>query len=467
MPEAGSPSDATANVESSGRTESGHRQELKRTLSFRHLLAYGMVFVIPIAPMGLYGFVSRESFGMVPLVFLVGIVAMLFTALSYRWMSQEFPVAGSVYSYVQRGLNSHIGFLAGWMIIADYLLFPALSYGFAGLYLNVLVPSVPVWVFIICFVAVNTSVTARGITVTARANFVLLAIELLALAIFITLAVKYVFLDGGGAGGLSLYPVFQPEHVSLSFVAAAASIAILSFLGFDGISTLSEETRNPQRTVGNAMIAVLLILGLIFVVETYLAALAWPDYGRLDPYMAFFQIAREVGGPFLYYLLLAVMVVAIGVANALAAQLAVSRILYSVGRENMLPASRFFSKVHPRYQTPLNATLLVGAVTLVVALIFSPETVVKFVNFGALTAFMALNLSVFVYFFVRRGRRGLGGLVKYLLFPASGFLIIAFVWSGFDAGTFLFGFGWLAVGIVVGAVKTRGYRKSPAIIEEL
>jgi amino acid transporter len=447
--------------------EYGYRQELNRALKFRHLLAYGMVFMVPIAPMGIYGFVVGPGLGMVPLIYIVGIVAMTFTALSYRWMSQEFPITGSVYSYVQRGLNAHIGFLAGWMIIADYLLVPALLYGFTGVWLNALVPSVPIWVFIVIFVAINTFVTARGITVTAETNWVLLVIEVVTLVIFLVIGLKFVLVDGGGTGGLSFDPIFQPDKVNLTFVASAASIAVLSFLGFDGISTLAEETHRPERTVGNATVAALIILGLIFVVQTYVAALVHPNYKNLDPELAFFQIGRDAGGVLLYYLLLVVNVIAVGIANALAAQVAIARILYSVSRDDMLPASGFLSRIHPRYRTPFNATLFVGVVTLGVALIFAVDTITKFVNFGALTAFMALNISVFVYFFIRRRRRDLKGLIIYLLFPLLGFAIIAYVWSGFDRTTFIFGFSWLAVGIIIAAIKTRGFREKPAVIEEL
>ena len=313
------------------------------------------------------------------------------------------------------------------------------------------------------FVAINTFITGRGITVTARTNFVLLVLELIALAIFVAIAIKYVFIDGGGTGGLSLDPIYQPGNVDLGFIGAATSIAVLSFLGFDGISTLAEETERPERTVGNATVAALLILGAIFVTETYLAALVQPDFKGLDPELAFFEIGRVAGGPFLYYLLLVVNVIAVGIANALAAQLAISRILYSVSRDGMLPASGFLSSVHPRYRTPFNATVFVGVVTLA----FELDTITKFVNFGALTAFMALNVSVVSYCFIKRGRRSGRDLIFYLLFPLLGFLIIFYVWSNFDAGTFLFGALWLAVGIIIGAVKTKGFRERPAVIEEL
>ncbi|WP_409290694.1 APC family permease [Peribacillus sp. SCS-37] len=447
--------------------DSGVRQELNRVLTFKDLLVYGMVFMVPIAPMGVYGLVSNESFGMVPLVYLVGIIAMVFTAFGYSQMSREFPVAGSVYSYVQRGLNPHIGFLAGWMILVDYILAPALLYAFGGIWIHSMAPSIPVFVWVLVFVLFNTIVNGRGVALAAKTNFILLGIELIALLIFIGFAIKFVFIDGMGTGGFSLKPLYQSEHISLGFISTAASIAVLSFLGFDGISTLSEETKNPKKTVGKATVAALVILGLIFMVETYMAALIHPEYQGLDPDMGFFDIAREAGGNFLYYLLILVNVVAVAIANALAAQSAISRILYSMSRDKLLPASGFLGKIHPKYKTPLNATVFVGVISLVVALSLSIETIIKFVNFGALTSFLLLNFTVFIYFFIKKKQRNVQGFIKYLLFPLLGFLIIGYVWSGFDKKTFIVGFSWLAVGIIVGAVKSKGFKEVPDSLKNL
>jgi amino acid transporter len=463
-----SQTDLTTGVDLSAPEDtSGYKQELNRVLTFKDLLIYGMVFMVPIAPMGVYGLVSNESFGMVPLVYLVGIVAMVFTAFSYSQMSKEFPVAGSVYTYVQRGLNPHIGFLAGWMILVDYILAPALLYAFGGLWIHSMVPSIPVFAWVIIFVIFNTIVNARGVRLAAKTNFILLGIELIALLIFIGFALKFVFVDGLGTGGLSIKPLFQPEHLNLGFIATAASIAVLSFLGFDGISTLSEETKNPEKTVGKATLTALVVLGLIFMVETYLAALVHPNYQGLDPNMGFFDIAKEAGGNFLYYLLILVNVLAVAIANALAAQSAISRILYSMSRDKLLPGSKFFGTIHEKYKTPFNATLFVGALSLVVALTLSIETIIKFVNFGALTSFLLLNVTVFYYFFIRKNQRDAKGFFKYLLSPLIGFLIIGYVWYGFDKMTFIVGFSWLAVGIVVNAIKSKGFKEVPEALKNL
>ena len=437
----------------SGAEDSGYRQELERSLSLRHLLVYGMVFLVPIAPMAVFGFVSRDSYGMVPLVYLVGVVAMLFTALSYKQLSGEFPLAGSVYSYVRRGLHPYLGFIAGWMILADYLLLPALAYLLSATWLHGLIPGIPAFVWVFVFAILNTVTNIFGIRFQARSNFVLLGLELLVLAIFIGVAIDFVFIQGHGAGGWSITPWFQPAHFNWSFVAAATSVAVLSFLGFDAISTLAEEVKNPRKTVGNATVLSLLLLGGIFMFETYIAALAHPDYTTLDEATAFFQIGREIGGQSLYALLIIVNVIAVGLANSLAAQSAISRVLYSMGRDRILPYSAFLSRINPRFKTPVNAIVLVSVLSVVLALTVSEETLITLVNFGALTAFMLLNITVFVYFYLKKRRHR--GVFRYLLFPLAGLVIVAFVWSGFSRVTFAFGGAWLLVGLILGAFKGR------------
>ncbi|MGH8116461.1 MAG: APC family permease [Rhodanobacteraceae bacterium] len=428
-------------------------QQLDRRLGLTQLVVYGMLAVVPIAPWAVYGFVARESFGMVPLVYAIGIIAMLFTALSYKQMSSVFPIAGSVYSYVQRGLHPYAGFVAGWMILADYLLTPALIYAFSASWLQGLLPGVPLWVWVVAFVVINTSVNVLGIRLQSRTHLSLLAIELVALVVFLALAISFVFVAHHGAGGWSVAPFWQPGHFSSGFIASATSIAVLSFLGFDAISTLAEETRNPRVTVGNATVLTLVLLGALFIFETYVAALAHPDYRTLDPELGFFQIARDVGGRWLYVALILVNVIAAGIANALVAQTAIARILFSMGRDRVLPGASFLAHVHARFKTPVNATLVVAALTLVLALLVPGKQLIKLVNFGALSAFMLLNVTVFVFFFVKRKRHDRP--FRYVVFPAAGLVIVAFVWSGFDRYTFLFGGLWLVAGLVLGAFKFR------------
>lgn len=445
----------------------GYKQELHRGLTLKDLIIYGLITMLPIAPIEVYGLVAQASMGMVPFVYMIGIVAMVFTALSYNTMSKEFPISGSVYSYVQRGLNPHVGFVTGWLIMIDYIMCPALLTGFSALWLNPIIPSVPNYLIILVFTIINTAIIARGITLTAIANRIFLVMELVILALFIILAVKYVFIDGHGAGGFSMAPLFQADKIDLGFLATATSIAVLGFLGFDVISTLSEEVKNPVKTVGRATVSSLLIIGLLFIAQTYVAALAHPDYENLDPDMAMFDIAREIGGDWLYYTFIIVGVLAVGIANALAIQSAISRIIYSMSRDKLLPFSGVLGKIHPRYKTPFNATVFVGLVTLVVGVTVSIESIVQLLNFGALTSFLLLNITVFVYFLVKKRKRGLRAYLKYGLLPALGFSIIAFVWSGFDSRTFMVGFVWMFIGIILGAIKSKGYREVPPTLKDV
>ena len=262
-------------------------------------------------------------------------------------------------------------------------------------------------------------------------------------------------------------PLFQADKIDLGFLATATSIAVLGFLGFDVISTLSEEVKNPVKTVGRATVSSLLIIGLLFIAQTYVAALAHPDYENLDPDMAMFDIAREIGGDWLYYTFIIVGVLAVGIANALAIQSAISRIIYSMSRDKLLPFSGVLGKIHPRYKTPFNATVFVGLVTLVVGVTVSIESIVQLLNFGALTSFLLLNITVFVYFLVKKRKRGMRAYLKYGLLPALGFSIIAFVWSGFDSRTFMVGFVWMFIGIILGAIKSKGYKEVPPTLKDV
>ncbi|RIV28803.1 APC family permease [Alicyclobacillaceae bacterium I2511] len=434
----------------------GYQQELKRSLSFWDLLVYGLIFMVPIAPMGIYGQVIQTANGMVVLAYLIGLVGMIFTAFSYYRMSEAFPVAGSAYAYVQRGWNPFIGFLAGWMILLDYILIPALLYLVSASWLNVLLPGVPTWGWVVVFVAINTAINIRGIQMTNRANWVILIVELLTFVIFSVAALVYVA-HGTGGTHFTLTPVFNPHGFSLSMVGAATSIAVLSFLGFDGISTLAEETHGGRQTVGKATVWSLVIVAVLFMLLTYLAAVAYPDFMHFpDPNVAFYFVAERVGGNWLKLLTLVVTVVAWGIANALAAQAAISRLLFSMGRDKTLPS--ILSKVHPKFQTPIIATLLVAVLSIVVTSFLSINNLSRLVNFGALTTFMALNFTVFIYFFVKRRS---GRWWAHLVMPFLGILVLLYVWLNFDKLTFYLGVSWFIVGFVVLLINSRGLSVKP------
>jgi amino acid transporter len=433
----------------------GYSQELKRSLTFTDLLVYGLIFMVPIAPFGIFGFVYNGSGGMVALAYVVGMVAMAFTALSYASMARAFPMAGSVYTYAGRGLHPGAGFLAGWLILLDYILIPALLYIIAALAMNSFVASVPVWAWVVLFVIVNTAVNYFGIEMTARVTRIMLVAELVVLAIFLVVGVIAIL--AGKGQGFSFDPLYNPETFTVGLVFSSVSIAVLSFLGFDAISTLSEENRDGARSVGRATLAALALAGVLFIVQTWVAALLVPDPAGLltegDPAgTAFYDAARVAGGEWLSVLTAVATAVAWGFANALVAQAATSRLLFSMARDRQLP--RFLAHVHPTHRVPENATFVVAAVSILFGVYFSSRDdgatlLTTLVNFGALTAFLFLHASVIAHYFVRERSRD---VLRHVVAPALGLLIILYVIIQANVAAQRIGLLWLALGAVVLAV---------------
>jgi amino acid transporter len=437
----------------------GYRQQLKRALSTRDLVVYGMIFMVPIAPFSVFGFVWNDARGMVPLAYVVGLIGMYFTAMSYASMSRAFPMAGSVYSYVQRGLHDVAGFFAGWLILLDYILVPALLYIFSAVALRPLLPTVPDWVWLVGFVAFNAIVNLLGVQLTARINRYMLVMELATLALFVVVGLAALH-AGRGAGGLTLRPIYNPTQFSLATVAGATSIAVLSFLGFDGISTLAEESRGGQNSVGRATVLSLLLVGVLFIVQTWIATDLAQGMKFSSPETAFYEIAEFAGGPWLRTIVLGAVVLAAGVANAMAAQAAVARILFAMARDGKLPA--ILARIHPRYQTPYVSTLAVAGVSLLVGLFFAnhADELSRIVNFGALTGFVLLHVAVINHYFVRGHSRD---WLRHLLMPVGGLFVICYVLYEMDRAAKIMGACWIALGLGYFLLLRLAFKKSSSL----
>ncbi|KAJ1684766.1 hypothetical protein LUZ63_020037 [Rhynchospora breviuscula] len=417
--------------------------------------------MVPIAPWAIFGVVFNEAKGMVPLVYLIGLVAMIFTASSYAQMSRAFPIAGSVYAYVGRGVHPQLGFIAGWTILLDYLLVPTLLYVFAAESMSGIFPGVPRWAWIVVFLALNTAVNYVGISFTAIVNRLFLAAEVVFIVIFVVMAVVAIA-NGTNGAELTAKPIFDAADFSPGLVATALSIAVLSFLGFDGIATLSEESKGGRDAAGWAMIGGLVIVAIFFVTQTWLAAMLVPDttsFSASEANNAFFSIVESVSNHGWQVAFLAMNALAVGIANAVAAQSATSRLLFSMSRDGRLPG--FLAHVNERTRVPERAILLVAGLTLVLGLVFVGQvgTISSLVNFGALTSFLLLHVSVVVWFGVRRrsGRWLLHGVA-----PVIGFLVIGYVLWNAETAAKVGGLVWLAVGVVVMLYyRARGGRVLP------
>lgn len=431
---------------------------LRRVMGVPSLVIFGLAYMVPLTVFTTYGLVAVTTGGHVPTAYLVTLVAMLFTAFSYAALVKAFPRAGSAYTYARRAFGGHVGFLTGWSLMIDYLLLPLINYVLMGIYLNAQLPGIPPWVFALAGVLLITGLNIVGITVVRNANLVLVGLQLVFAAVFVVCAVLHTLQNPGVS---LLQPLYDAGLTFPGLLAGAAMLA-LSFLGFDAISTLSEEARDPQRTVPRAIILTTIIGGLIFTVIAYVSTLVVPNVADIEnPDAAANQIMEVAAGRWLELFFL-IAYIAGCIAAALASQASVARILFAMGRDGVLPS--FFARLSRRYRTPIGAAIFVGVVSLA-ALFADLNTVASLISFGALAAFSLVNLSVIKHFLIDEGRRGGAAVFRYGVLPALGFALTAWLWFSLSPLALTVGLVWIGVGVVWLAVLTRGFRRRPPEVE--
>jgi amino acid transporter len=427
----------------------GYKQELKRSLSLLDLLTYGLVFIVPISPVALFGIVFNASHGMVPLVYLVGLGAMIFTALSYVAMSREFPVAGSVYTYASCSLGRTVGFIGGWAILLDYLLMPTIIYVGTAIAVHSALPLISGPLCIVIMLATTTIINYLGIETTVRASFVLLAFQLFLILLFVGLSMHALMHHVAGAH-LSLAPFYNPAEFTPRLIFGALSLAVLSFLGFDAISTLSEESKDGAAAVGRATILSLCVAAGLFLVQAWLGSLFVLGKTSLPAgdatNAAFYDIADLVGG-YSYKFLLAVPGLFLSsVAGAVTAQAATARLLFGMSRDGELP--RALAYVDSRRKVPVRAVFLVAIFTLVAALLLVNrlELLTGMVSFGALLGFLLVHLSVIVHFNFRKKS---GNWLFHVVVPGAGLIVIGYVIFSAQISAKIAGATWLVIGLII------------------
>ena len=439
-----------------GETNGGLPGEgLRRTLTRTDLVVYGLAILTPTAAYAVYGVVRQASQGHAALSYLVAMIAMLFTAASYGKMAMAFPVAGSTYSYASNALHPAAGFLAGWAMILDYVLVPLLSAIFVSLTAQRLAPGVPFawWAFLFCVLITIGNI--RGMQVTKRANEIMLFLMCLSAVWFIAAAVIHV---GEPAGLIRSAALYDPGTFALRPLMLGAGIATLSYLGFDAISTLAEEAKNPAADIGFATVFVCILQTLICVLVAYLATVVWPAAQPLpDVETAILDISRLIGGSSLFGFNTFVVIVA-GVASSLASVAGGSRMLYGMGRDGVLPPA-IFARLDARFATPVRGILLMGVISFTGALLISFQQVVELVNFGAFTGFILVNCSVIAHYYVRKRERSGVHFFTNLLFPFFGAGVCVYVWLSLSSNAMLTGFVWLALGVAYLTFLTRGFSR--------
>jgi len=428
---------------------------LRRVLGLKELMLYGIIIIQPTAAMPLYGIVCDKAKGHVVTTILIGMVAMLFTAISYGRMANAYPSAGSAYTYVGRELHPALGYLTGWAMVFDYVLNPIISVIWCSKAAMNFVPDVPYPFWAVFFAVLFTALNLRGIEASARTNQWMAAGLIVVVMLFLGAATRHTWASSDVTAGRFLRPFYDPQTFTLAAVSGGASIAMLTYIGFDAISTLSEEAHNPRRNILLATVLTCVITGILAGSQVYAAQLIWPsnrDFPDVDT--AFVHIAGQAGGTVLFVTVnLALLVAQTGSGSG--AHLAAGRLLYGMGRDHAIP-SRFFAVLHPRTRIPRNNILLVGGVAMVGAFAVSFELGAQLLNFGALIGFMGVNVAALARYYLRGDRTNLLNLVL----PITGFLICLYLWCNLSRPAKLAGLAWLSTGFLYGAWKTQGFRQS-------
>jgi putrescine importer len=434
-------------------SETASAPRLKRALTLWDLVFYGIVLIQPTAPMGLYGVVSMEAKGHVVTTILIGMFAMLLTARSYGKMAAAYPSAGSAFTYVGQELHPALGYATGWSMVMDYMLNPLICTIWCSKAAMNFLPEVPYFVWVTFFAGFFTILNMRGVEQSARTNTVVGIGLSVVVVLFLGAALRYLL--GVTLTGADLTrPFYDPATFKLPVVLHGTSIAALTYIGFDGISTLSEEVENPRRNILRATVLVCLVTGILATFQVYAAQLVWGDWkGFPDVDTAFVWVSKKCGGMFLFYVINASLLIA-NMGSGIGAQLGAARLLYGMGRSDALPRG-FFGAIDPRRSIPRNNVILVGVVALVGGFTLTYQLGAELLNFGAFIAFMGVNLAAFTHYWYRAEKRG----VQDLLLPLLGVVVCAGLWWTLSPLAKLAGAAWLLAGLVYGGIRTRGFRR--------
>src|SRR5512135_1980191 len=425
--------------------------KLRRALTLWDLILYGVIVIQPVAPMSVYGVLSTRARGHVVTTILIAMVAMLFTAISYGRMARAYPSAGSAFTYVGQEINAGLGYVTGWSMVMDYMLNPMICVIWCSQQAVTFAPGVSYWIWAVFFALLFTFINMRGIKTSARVNAGLaLGMGIVIAMIFVT-AARYIFGAPHGAGFFT-NPFYNPATWNTKAVLGGTSIAVLTYIGFDGISTLSEEAENPRRNILLATVLVCLLTGALASMEVYAAQLVWPASTFSDVDTAYVAVAGRAGGPWMFGVINLTLLVAT-VGSGMGSQLGAARLLYGMGRGNAIPKS-FFGAIDPKRRIPRNNVLLVGALALLGGLTISFERGAELLNFGALLAFMGVNAASFTHYFLREREKKWSNF----LIPTMGFLVCLVLWLSLSIPAKIAGALWMGVGIAYGAWRTRGFR---------
>jgi putrescine importer len=442
----------------------------KRLLTLWDLIFYGIVLIQPIAPVPLFGVAQKLSNGHTVTVILIAMFAMMITAVSYGRMAAVHPAAGSAYTYVGKTLNPHLGFLVGWAMFMDYLLQPLINTVLIASVLSArYLPQIPYVAWAALIAAILTLLNLRGIRSSALANRILLAAMSVVIVVFVVLAVRFLYSSHGWAGLLSVRPFYDPATFDWHKIWGATSFAALTYIGFDGITTLTEDAKDPKRNILLATVLVCAFTGVFGGLLVYLAQLVFPDWHAFkDITSAFMDVASRIGGPWLFNGM-GIIVILAAFGSGLTGGLGAAKLLFGMGRDNVLPR-KLFGHTSSGGTTPTYNLILIGVLTLIGAVLLNMygnayENAGDMLNFGAFLAFIGVNVAAFWHFTFAQPKGGKRNLFVDTLLPLGGAVFCAAIWWNLNPIAMRVGGIWLAIGFIYIAIKTRGFRTSPVMID--
>ncbi|HKU35583.1 MAG TPA: APC family permease [Paenarthrobacter sp.] len=426
---------------------------MKKSLGLTSVVLFGLAYMGPLIVIGVFGVIAAASEGAAAGAMFLATAAILFTALSYGKMARHYPVSGSAYTYVRKTIGPRAGFMVGWSLLLDYVFIPLVIWLIGAEYLYAQFPQIDRTVWLVLFIVITTVVNIIGIKVADRANMVIISFQVIVLAVYFFLAIQHI-LNGSGPGAFLTLEPFLGVHRELGPVASGAAIAAYVFLGFDAVTTLSEETKKAERNIPLGVVLVALIGGVVFVSMSFLLGIIMPGGDIQNAASAGSDIAATIGGDIFGGFFLAALV-SQQVNAGIAAQASSARLLYAMGRDGVFPKS-FFGKLSARFLTPVNNILVCGVIGLG-AIFMTLETSTSFINFGAFVGFTMVNVSVIVYFFRHRAK-GLNPLT-YLVLPLIGAAVDVYLILNLDQLAQIVGLCWAATGFVYLLVLTRAFTR--------
>jgi len=421
---------------------------LKRSLRFRDLVLYGIILIQPTAPMPSFGVIYAEARGHVVTAILLAMIAMLFTSVSYGRMARVYPHGGSAFLYVGKEIHPSLGYLTGWCLVMDYVLNPLICTIWCSRAAINFLPAVPYVVWAIFFAVLFTALNCNGVETSARINTGMAAALGVVILLVLGCAANWLLHLSNPGAAFFVRPFYDPATFNSHGLLRGTSIAVLTYIGFDGISTLTDEAKDPSRSVPRAIVLTCLITGILASVEVYVAQLVWPrGLAFPDIDTAYVHVSGRMGGPILFMIVNAALLLA-NIGSGMASQLGAARLLYAMGQDGALPRG-FFGAVHPKNRIPRNNVILIGAICLAGALVFSYQLGTELLNYGALLAFMGVNLSSMI-----RGWRH-GRLTQWgpILMGLAGMLTCALLWWNLGPLAKLAGTAWALIGILLWIVR--------------